>query len=280
MLRITDPAAVQAHALAARAEGRRLVVVPTMGALHDGHLSLVRLAHEHGDHVVLTLFVNPTQFAPTEDLSRYPRPFERDAELAQSAGVAVLFHPSPEAMYPAGFSTTVQVGGVTSRWEGASRPEHFSGVATVVTKLLTITQPHVAVFGEKDYQQLATIRRLTADLNLPVEIVGAPLVREADGLALSSRNVYLSPDERAQALSLNQALTAAQSAGAVGERNGTRLVREMTARIAACPLAEIDYIAVVDGRTLEPVETVQPETRALLAVRFGRTRLIDNARLR
>ena len=207
---ITDVIEMQERCLAHRKEGRRLAFVPTMGYLHEGHLSLLRAGRERGDILVLSIFVNPTQFGVNEDLDAYPRDLERDSDLARSAGVDLLFTPSAASMYPAGYATYVDVGGLTETLCGASRPGHFRGVTTVVTKLFSIVQPHLALFGQKDFQQLAVIRRMTLDLNLPVEIVGMPIVREPDGLAMSSRNVYLSQEEHRQALALSRALATAR----------------------------------------------------------------------
>ena len=265
---------------AARAGVRNpLGLVPTMGALHEGHLSLMRRAREECASVALTIFVNPAQFGPHEDLTRYPRPLERDLALADGAGVDLVLVPSVDEMYPPGFATYVEAGPPALRWEGERRPGHFRGVATVVTKLFTITQPQRAYFGEKDFQQLAVIRRLAADLNLPVEVAGCPIVREADGLALSSRNVYLTPEERPNATALYRALQTGRDLVASGERRAARVQAAMEDVLADTPGITPDYVAVVDATTLEPLVTVTPPARALLAARLGAVRLIDNASL-
>jgi len=262
-----------------RREGRTIGLVPTMGALHDGHLSLISHAREHCDVVVVSLFVNPAQFNERADLERYPRDERHDADLAAAAGADVLFAPSVEEVYPAGFATTVEVLGVTERLEGASRgSEHFRGVATVVTKLLCMAMPDVAYFGQKDAQQVVVIRRLAADLNLPVLIEALPTVREPDGLALSSRNALLSPAERARALALPAALDAARALAARGERSSQALLD--AAHEAMRPFdVEPEYVALVEPDTLEPVATLTGEALLALAARIGEVRLIDNTTL-
>ena len=260
-----------------RAEGERIALIPTMGALHDGHLSLVRRAKEVADRAVASLFVNPTQFAPGEDFAAYPRDEARDAELLASVGCNLLYAPPVEVIYPEGFATTVTVSGVSADLEGAVRPTHFAGVATVVAKLLIQAEPDVAVFGEKDYQQLLVIRRMARDLDLPVEIIGAPTLREADGLARSSRNVYLSEPDRVLAGGLNVVLAAmagALAAGAAVE------AAEAAARqgLRDIGIEDVDYIearGAEDLRRLGP-GPVQGPARVLAALRIGRTRLIDN----
>jgi pantoate--beta-alanine ligase len=259
--------------------GRRpLVLVPTMGALHAGHVSLMRkarkLAGEEG-RVVVSIFVNPTQFGPGEDFSRYPRTFARDCRLCEEAGVDVVFHPGAEDIYPEGFSTYVDEERVSLGLCGKSRPGHFRGVCTVVLKLFNIIAPDAAVFGEKDYQQVAVIRGMVRDLNVPVRIVAAPTVREADGLALSSRNAYLSPEERLEAPVIRRALLLARDAPRARPADIERLVRRA---IAKAPLARIDYIEVLDARTLEKPGPATRELVIACAVWFGRTRLIDNIR--
>jgi pantoate--beta-alanine ligase len=276
---VADVKEMQERCLAAREQGRRIALVPTMGFLHEGHLSLLREGRRRGDLLVLSLFVNPTQFGRGEDLESYPRDPERDAELARSEGVDLLFAPDARGMYPPGYATYVHVEGLTDTLCGRSRPGHFRGVTTVVCKLFTIVQPHVALFGKKDFQQLAVIRRMTADLNLPVEIVGMPIVREADGLAMSSRNSYLSPEERRQALALSDAIRLAKSAVRQGEREAAALRTLAAARIHREPDANIDYIQVCHGGTLEDAEKIDRDSVLLLAVRIGRTRLIDNSYL-
>ena len=280
---------MQAAAEAARTAGRRLALVPTMGALHDGHLALVADARERADHVTVSVFVNPTQFAPGEDFDAYPRTLDADlAALERVGGVAAVFAPTAEAMYPFGLppATTVSVGGVADGLCGPHRPGHFEGVATVVAKLLLACRPHVAVFGQKDAQQLAVLRRMTAELGFGVEVAGHPIVREADGLALSSRNRYLSPEERAQAVVLHRALVAAEAAVERGERSGAALEALLRREVEAAPLARVQYAEVVDADALQPAATLgrggasAGRYLAALAVFFGDTRLIDNTTLR
>lgn len=251
--------------------------VPTMGYLHAGHLALVRRAKAECAHVAVSIFVNPTQFGPHEDLERYPRDLPRDLALLENEGVDLVFAPSVAEMYPPGYSTYVEVGDVSAPLEGAHRPGHFRGVATVVCKLFNILQAERAYFGQKDAQQTVVIRRMVRDLNIPTTIVVVPTVREADGLALSSRNVYLSPEERAAAPVLYRALTAARERYAAGERDAEALRRLMHAIIAAEPLARIDYVSVADVETLREIEgPITTGALLSLAVRFGSTRLIDN----
>ncbi|MCC6627687.1 MAG: pantoate--beta-alanine ligase [Chloroflexi bacterium] len=257
----------------------RLGLAPTMGALHAGHLSLVTRARAEADVVWVTVFVNPLQFGPREDLASYPRDLDGDLAKLRAAGVDLVFTPAAHDMYPAGFSTRVAVSGVSEGLEGERRPGHFAGVATVVTKLFALTRPDVAVFGEKDAQQLRVIRRLTTDLGFDLRIIGAPTVREPDGLALSSRNAYLSPAERRAAPVLRQALAAAERAYAAGERAGARLRAAMQAVLAAEPLARVDYVSIADDETLAELDTVTGPALASLAVWLGPTRLIDNVRL-
>ena len=276
---IHETTAMQQYAEAQRRAGRSIGLVPTMGALHEGHLSLIRRSRADNDVAVMTLFVNPMQFDRKDDLARYPRDLDRDADLAKAAGAEVIFHPSAEEMYPKGYATYVTVEGLTDRWEGATRPGHFRGVATVCTKLFAVCRPHRAYFGQKDYQQSLVIRRLVADLNLGFEIVVLPTVREADGLALSSRNALLGPEERRQALVLSQALAGAQAAVKAGARDAERLRGEIEARIRRVPLALVDYVAVCDPDTLEPLTRISGRAVALVAVRFGAVRLIDNVSL-
>jgi pantoate--beta-alanine ligase len=263
----------------ARREEHTIGLVPTMGALHKGHLSLISHAREHCDVVVVSLFVNPAQFNERADLERYPRDEQRDAELAAAAGADVLFAPSVEEVYPQGFATTVEVLGVTERLEGAARgPEHFRGVSTVVTKLLCMAMPDVAYFGQKDAQQVVVIRRLAADLNLPVRIEALPTVRESDGLALSSRNALLTPNDRARALALPAALRAATALAAGGERSTAALLD--AARLAMRPFdVEPEYLALVEPDTLEPLELLEREALLAIAARVGEVRLIDNTTL-
>jgi pantoate--beta-alanine ligase len=270
---------MQAFADEVRRAGRRVALVPTMGYLHEGHVSLVREAARRGDEVVVSIFVNPTQFGPGEDLEAYPRNFDRDRALSESAGATAIFAPEAEEIYAPGFQTYVTLEALPAHLCGLSRPIHFRGVATVVTKLFNIVKPHVAVFGEKDYQQLLVVRRMVRDLNFDVEIVGGPIVREEDGLAMSSRNAYLTPDQRKQALRLGRSLAAAEAAVKAGETDPARLIQDARERIAAEPDAEIDYVRVVDPETLEDATTVQAPVVMALAVKIGRTRLIDNRML-
>jgi pantoate--beta-alanine ligase len=262
-----------------------LGLVPTMGALHEGHLSLARRARQENTGVAMSIFVNPAQFGPHEDLTRYPRPIQRDLELAEASGVDLVFNPPVEEIYPPGFGTYVDVGEVARRWEGEHRPGHFRGVATVVTKLFTIMTPQRAYFGQKDFQQLAVVRRMVADLNLPVEIVGCDTVREPDGLALSSRNVYLTPEQRTYATALHSALQTGRKRGAAGEREAGAVRAGMERVLLDTPGVTIDYVAVVAPDTLEPLDRIEPgpdgQTRVhgLIAARLGSVRLIDNMAL-
>ncbi len=264
----------------ARGDGKVVGLVPTMGAFHEGHLSLIRRARSECGLVVVWIFVNPTQFGPGEDLERYPRDLERDRGLAAQAGADVIFHPSVAEIYPKGFSTWVEVEGLGEGLCGAARPGHFRGVCTVVAKFFNICEPDRAYFGQKDAQQLAIIRRMVRDLNMRPEIVPCATVREADGLALSSRNAYLSPEERRQAVVLAQALRAAETLVRGGERNASVLEACIRDVLAFAPLAEVDYIAIVDAEELRPITSVAGECLIALAVRFGTTRLIDNISLR
>lgn len=252
-------------------------LVPTMGYLHEGHLSLVRAARAQNERVVVSIFVNPTQFGPGEDFERYPRAEERDLELLRAEGVDVVFMPPVEEMYPSGGSTFVEVEGVTDVLEGAQRPGHFRGVTTVVAMLFNIIEPRRAYFGRKDAQQLVVVRQLVRDLHLDVEIVPMPIVREADGLAMSSRNAYLSPEERKAALVLSRALRCAEELSRGGERDAERLRAAMRELIAREPLARVDYVSVADAESLRELERIDEAALASLAVRIGRTRLIDNA---
>lgn len=254
--------------------------VPTMGYLHEGHLSLVRASRRDNAHTAASIFVNPTQFGPTEDLARYPRNEERDLALLDAEGVDAVFVPSAEEMYPAGHQTHVAVEGLTQRLEGASRPTHFQGVTTVVAKLLNIVQPDRAYLGQKDAQQLAVIRRMVRDLDVPVEVVAMPIVREPDGLAMSSRNVYLSPEERKAAHVLCLAVSLADRMFDDAERDASRIREAVERAVAAEPLARIDYVSVADFETLEELSVIDRTALVSLAVRFGSTRLIDNTVLR
>lgn len=267
---------MQALAIAPERAGRRIALVPTMGYLHEGHASLLREGRKRGDVLVLSIFVNPIQFGRNEDLDRYPRDMERDCKIAAECGVDVVFTPSAADMYPEGFQTSVTVRDISLPLCGASRPGHFDGVATVVTKLFNIVRPDVALFGTKDYQQLAVIRRMTADLNMPVDIVGMPIVREADGLAMSSRNAYLNPAERQSALCLSRAIRRSRELFASGERSVAVLAREARALIEQEDSAAIDYVEFRDGVMLQEQETADAGTLLALAVKIGQTRLIDN----
>ncbi|MEW5722843.1 MAG: pantoate--beta-alanine ligase [Thermodesulfobacteriota bacterium] len=259
-----------------RARGRRIGLAPTMGFLHQGHLSLVEYVRQHCDRVVVSIFVNPMQFGPSEDLAQYPRDLERDLGLLRPLGVDVVFHPEAGDMYPEGFQTRVEVTEVTQELCGAFRPGHFCGVATVVLKLFNLVQPHLAVFGEKDYQQLVTIQRMARDLNLDLEVVGRPTVREPDGLALSSRNMYLKPEERPGALSLYGALNLAREMAAAGERDAAVILKAVRGHIEAKPHTRLQYAQIVHPRTITPVSRLEGEAVLALAVFVGRTRLIDN----
>lgn len=258
-----------------RAQGKTIGFVPTMGFLHEGHMSLVDAAKRHADNTVMSIFVNPLQFGPNEDLERYPRDLERDQAMAESRGVDLLFVPSVSEMYPQPTKTVIQVSGVTERLCGASRPGHFDGVATVVCKLFNMVQPDYAFFGQKDAQQVAVIERMVQDLNLPVQVVPCPIVREKDGLAMSSRNVYLNDEERKQALVLSQSLVEAKEAYEKGH-SPEEVKQSILARISGQPLADIDYVDILSYPALEPIETFDRSFLIALAVRFGKTRLIDN----
>ncbi len=259
-----------------RREGRRIAMVPTMGYLHQGHRSLLEEGRRQGDLLVLSIFVNPTQFGRNEDLATYPQDLAGDAEVARQTGVDLLFTPEATTIYPFGYATYVNVEGLTEVLCGASRPGHFRGVTTVVCKLFNIVQPHLAIFGCKDFQQLAVIRRMTLDLNLPVEIIGMPIVREPDGLAMSSRNVYLSAGERQQALALSRALAAGRQAVLAGEREAGTLLASLRALIEAEPEARIDYLKICHQHTLLEQGRIDGDSVLLMAVLVGRTRLIDN----
>ena len=260
----------------ARAGGKRIGFVPTMGYLHAGHISLVTEARYHTDVVVASIFVNPLQFGHNEDLARYPRDLDRDRQLLTGAGCDLLYLPQASEMYPEGFQTSVTVEHVTRGLCGESRPGHFRGVTTVVAKLFNAVRPHVAVFGEKDFQQLVAIRRMVRDLDFDIEIIGGPIVREADGVAMSSRNAYLSPDERVAARCLSRALAAAQAAVQQGERASAVLLDRARAVLAAEPRARIDYVTIADPDSLRPVDRIDGPTLLALAVFIGNTRLIDN----
>lgn len=267
---------MQAWSDAKRREELRIGFVPTMGALHEGHLTLVDAAHEHSDVVVASVFVNPTQFAPTEDLEQYPRNPDGDAAKLHDRGVDALFLPNRDEMYPPGFNTVVQVEGITGMLEGWTRPTHFAGVTLVVAKLFNAVRPNVAVFGRKDAQQAIVIRRMTADLDFGIDIVVAPTIREEDGLAMSSRNQYLGPEERKAATTFSRALRTGYQAYTDGERTASALVQMMMQVLRSEPLIRTDYLAIVSMRNLEPVDTVEPGTLVAAAAYLGKTRLIDN----
>lgn len=273
---IHDVQEMQAVSLSRKRQGKRIAFVPTMGFLHEGHASLMREGRKSGDILVLSIFVNPTQFGANEDLDLYPRNLEGDCALAEQCGVDIVFAPTAAAMYPPGFQTTVALGPLTEPLCGASRPGHFNGVAVVVTKLFGIVQPDVAFFGKKDFQQLAVIRQMTADLNLPVEIIGMPIVREPDGLAMSSRNSYLTPEQRHQALCLHRAIQLVRELFDGGEGSVERLLLEARSQIESVPSAVIDYLELRDATTLQLVKKAAKGTLLALAVKVGTTRLIDN----
>ncbi|HEY3363691.1 MAG TPA: pantoate--beta-alanine ligase [Symbiobacteriaceae bacterium] len=278
---VSTIAEVRQAVAAAHRGGKRVGFVPTMGYLHEGHRSLMQQARKECDFVVVSIFVNPAQFGPNEDFDRYPRDLEGDGALCRAVPVDLIFSPSVAEIYPQPFLSRVGVSGITETLCGASRPGHFEGVATVVTKLFNIVRPDVAYFGQKDAQQVAVIRRMAADLNMDfVEIVACPIFREPDGLAMSSRNVYLSPAERQAALVLSRSLRMAAERVAAGERDIDRLKAAMRALIAAEPLAAIDYVEIVDTVALRPLERLESQALAAVAVRFGKTRLIDNTILK
>lgn len=257
-------------------EGLTVGLVPTMGYLHEGHASLIKKAVEDNDRVVTSIFVNPTQFAPTEDLESYPRDLEKDSKLCESLGVNLIFHPEPEEMYAPDFCTWVDMDVLSKTLCGKSRPIHFRGVCTVVSKLFNIVTPDRAYFGQKDAQQLAIIRRMVRDLNMDIEIVGCPIVREEDGLAKSSRNTYLNEEERKAALVLSQSIFLGQKMVKEGETDAAKIKAAMTEKIQSEPLARIDYVEIVDGLSMQPVDTVKSPILAAIAVYIGKTRLIDN----
>lgn len=276
---ITSLEDMQKTALALRRAGKRIGLIPTMGFLHEGHLSLVRLARKQADVVILSIFVNPTQFGPNDDFSRYPRDFERDCAMCQAAGIDIIFNPVPGAMYPNSYSVYVEEHVLSKGLCCTSRPGHFRGVLTVVAKLFNLTLPDVAVFGQKDAQQARLIQQMTRDLNFPTTIVLAPIIREADGLAMSSRNTYLSTAERREALCLQQALKTARRFYRQGERDARRIISAMKAGIAQIPSARVDYIAIVDHDTLQRAPRLDTPVLVALAVYIGKTRLIDNLTL-
>lgn len=260
----------------ARAEGRTIALVPTMGFLHQGHVSLMKEGRGRGDYLVISIFVNPTQFGAGEDFKDYPRDMERDQALAQKSGVDVIFAPQAADMYPAGYQTYVEVENVTQNLCGLSRPTHFKGVTTVVCKLFCIVKPDCAIFGEKDFQQLVVIRQMAADLNFDIEIVGMPIYREEDGLAMSSRNRYLKPDERKAALCIVNALRKAKGLFDAGEREGKKIVSVVKNGIGAEPLSRIDYIKICDASTIKDINQITQKAVLAVAVTIGKARLIDN----
>ena len=280
MKTIRSPSAMTAWGDQLQREGVILGLVPTMGALHDGHRALIRAARRQCDALVVSIFVNPTQFAPTEDLAIYPRPIERDREVCRHEGVDVCFEPSARAMYPEGFETLVTVPSLARRWEGHSRPAHFTGVATVVTKLFNVVRPRIAVFGQKDYQQCAVVRQLAKDLNIPTRILVCPTVRERDGLAMSSRNVFLSTEDRRIAPILFHALQAGRHAIETGLGEAASAEALMRKVIGGEPAIRIDYLAVCDPTTLEPLVQIERQAVLLGAIRLGSVRLIDNVHAR
>jgi pantoate--beta-alanine ligase len=277
---IEQIAAMREWSESARRHAHRIVLVPTMGFLHEGHLCLVRDAKTRGDRVVVSIFVNPKQFGPNEDFAAYPRDLERDARLLEKEGVDILFHPSVEAMYPTDAQTHVEVEKLSLPLCGATRPGHFRGVATVVAKLFNIIRPHAAVFGEKDYQQLQLIRHMVRDLSMDVEIIGHPIVREADGVALSSRNAYLTREERQAAVCLSRALCKADRLLRRGETSVRALLCLVRLELAKEPLAKVEYVKLCDAETLEDIDKVDDTALLALAVRFSKARLIDNRLLR
>jgi len=268
--------AMKERSAQARREGEIVTFVPTMGFFHEGHLSLMREGRKLGDLLVVSLFVNPTQFGPHEDFKNYPRDFERDRKMAEEAEVDILFAPEVEEMYPADHQTLIRVEEVTQNLCGKSRPNHFQGVTTVVTMLFEIVLPHVAIFGEKDYQQLVTIKQMVRDLHMNLEVVGMPTIREPDGLAMSSRNAHLAPEERKAALSLYQSLQKADELLQKGEREAGHILREIERTLRAEPLVKIDYAQICDARTLKDVNRIEGDVVVALAAYLGKTRLIDN----
>ena len=274
---LTTLAELRSFVQSCRRLGKRVGFVPTMGALHDGHLSLVKLANEQCDATIVSIFVNPTQFGPNEDFARYPRTLENDQRLLETVGSPALFVPDAKEMYPAGFETSVHVGGVSEPFEGVIRPGHFDGVAAVVLKLFLASQADAAFFGQKDYQQLCVIKKMVADLNVPIEIVMGSTIREPDGLAMSSRNQYLSEEERRRAVILSQSLAEAEKMVVAENVRSAETIRQMIQeKIQSAGGMTIDYIAIADPVTLTELTTIETEAVILLAVRLGRTRLIDN----
>jgi len=277
---VEDIKEMQGLAESLRKQGKKIAFVPTMGYLHEGHLSLMRYGREIGDVLVTSIYVNPAQFAPGEDFEEYPRDFERDVRLSEEVGVDIIFTTTDEQMYPERYQTYVEVKEVTKNLCGRSRPVFFRGVATVVTKLFNIVKPHVAIFGEKDYQQLITIQRMVSDLNYDIEITGRPIVREPDGLAMSSRNAYLSVDERKSALSLSRSLKIAQEMVQAGETSSSKIIERVCHEITSEPYTKIDYVQICHPQTLVDVDDISGGGVLALAVWVGKTRLIDNCMLK
>ena len=273
---ITSVSEMQQWSAVVRAAGETISFVPTMGFLHQGHLSLLEEGRKRGDKLSLSIFVNPTQFGQGEDFEDYPRDLKQDRQLAEQAGVDVIFSPDTKVMYPSGYATYIDVEGITDTLCGASRPGHFRGVCTIVAKLFNIVQPHNAIFGNKDFQQLAVIRRMTLDLNLPVDIIGMPIFREADGLAMSSRNVYLSENQRRQALVLSRSIQRARKMAAGGETKSAVIIEQLKAMIEQHPDTRIDYVQICHQLSLEDQVAIDVDSVLLLAVFIGKTRLIDN----
>jgi pantoate--beta-alanine ligase len=267
---------MQAYALGKILEGGKIALVPTMGFLHEGHLSLIKEGIKRADHLVVSIFVNPTQFGPGEDLASYPRNFSKDTDLAKTAGADVIFAPGADDLYPENYQTYISLDNLPNHLCGISRPGHFKGVATVVAKLFNIVKPHVAIFGMKDYQQLAVIRQMTKDLNFDIEIIGAPTVREPDGLAMSSRNAYLSKNIRPSALSLFKALNNAQQLVSKGITDSAVLINETASLIGAYKKTTVDYISICDPETLEDIKIIEKQALMAIAVKVDNTRLIDN----
>ncbi len=273
---IKDIEIMRARSKELRSAGKSIAFVPTMGALHEGHLSLIDIAKEHGDIVVMSIYLNPTQFGENEDLSKYPSNLEKDLELAKNRGIDIIFCPTNETIYPNGFEITVEVTGITNKLCGASRPTHFSGVTTVVSKLFDIVKPQIAVFGQKDYQQLKVIEQMVCNLNLSVTIIGAPIVRERDGLAISSRNQYLNGNERRAATAIFESLMVASEMVKDGETNSKTIISKVTEVITGSGIAAIDYVEICHPQTLESLTTIDGPALLAIAAHFGRARLIDN----
>ena len=268
--------AMQAYSEAQRNQGKKVSFVPTMGYFHEGHLNLMRVGRKMGDRLVISIYVNPTQFGPKEDLAKYPRDFERDRQMAESVGVDVIFYPPNEEMYPENYQTYVTVDDVANNLCGLSRPGHFRGVATVCCKLFNMVKPHIAVFGKKDFQQLTVIKRMVQDLNMDLVIEAMATTREPDGLAMSSRNIYLTPEERQSALCLSKSLVMAKKLQEEGERDAERIIRDVKAYISGHPHTRIDYVKICDTQTMKDVKQLDREAVMALAVFVGTTRLIDN----